>query len=34
MIDQKIYWKKMYTEVLNHTDNHCWQYYNELNLPQ
>ena len=29
-IDQKIYWGQTYTKLLNH-DNHCLQYYNELN---
>ena len=23
-----------YTRLLNLVDNHCWQYYSELKLPQ
>ena len=33
ILKQKIYYEKMYTKLLNLADNHCWQYYSELQLP-
>ena len=34
IIGQMIYSKQMCTRLLNHSDNHCWQYYNGLILIQ
>ena len=34
IIDQKIYWKEMFTLLLNFIYNYYWQYYNVLILFQ
>ena len=34
IIDEAIYSEQIYTRLLNHVDNHYWQYYNGLILLQ